>query len=275
MPVFYYVFDVLWLDGCDVRTLELRERKRLLRRTLHFGGGVRWTPYRRRDGRALFEHACRAGWEGLIAKRLASPYTDRRSRDWLKFKCEHGQELVIGGYTEPHGSRVEFGALLVGYYDDGALRYAGQGRDRLRRGDAARHRPAAARARAARARRSPTRRSSASAACTGSPPSSSPRSASASGRRHGRLRHPRFLGLRDDKSATDVVARAMSETLRIGRRTVEISHPDKALFAHPPVTKRDLAHHYGRVADAMLPHVRGRPLALEVFPEGIERPASS
>ena len=126
VPVFYYVFDILWLDGHDVRKLPLRTRKRLLRDALQFHGNVRWTLHRDRDGEAFFKEACRKGWEGLIAKRADSPYVATRSRDWLKFKCEHGQELVIGGFTEPRGSRVEFGALLLGYYADGQLQYAGK-----------------------------------------------------------------------------------------------------------------------------------------------------
>jgi bifunctional non-homologous end joining protein LigD len=126
VPIFYYVFDILWLDGHDVRKLPLRTRKRLLRDALEFHGNVRWTQHRNRDGEAFFKEACRKGWEGLIAKRADSPYVATRSRDWLKFKCEHGQELVIGGFTEPRGSRVEFGALLLGYYADGQLRYAGK-----------------------------------------------------------------------------------------------------------------------------------------------------
>ncbi len=126
VPIFYYVFDILWLDGHDVRKLPLRTRKRLLRDALQFHGNVRWTQHRNRDGEALFKEACRKGWEGLIAKRADSPYVATRSRDWLKFKCEHGQELVIGGFTEPRGSRVEFGALLLGYYVDGQLQYAGK-----------------------------------------------------------------------------------------------------------------------------------------------------
>ncbi|MBV8946130.1 MAG: non-homologous end-joining DNA ligase, partial [Solirubrobacterales bacterium] len=126
VPVFLYVFDVLWLEGHDVRQLPLRTRKQLLKSALQFHGNVRWTQYRNGDGEALFEEACHKGWEGLIAKRADSPYVTTRSKDWLKFKCEHGQELVIGGYTEPRGSRVEFGALLLGYYRDGALEYAGK-----------------------------------------------------------------------------------------------------------------------------------------------------
>ena len=126
VPVFYYVFDILWLEGRDVRKLPLRTRKRLLRDVLQFHGHVRWTQHRNRDGEALFKEACRKGWEGLIAKRADSPYATTRSRDWLKFKCEHGQELVVGGFTEPRGSRVEFGALLLGYYGEGRLEYAGK-----------------------------------------------------------------------------------------------------------------------------------------------------
>ena len=87
---------------------------------------IRLTTYRNEAGEALFAEACRKGWEGVIAKRADSPYSERRSRDWLKFKCEQGQELVIGGYTAPRGSRTEFGALLLGYYDGDALRYAGK-----------------------------------------------------------------------------------------------------------------------------------------------------
>ena len=93
---------------------------------------MRLTPHRNRDGEAFYEEACRKGWEGLIAKRADSPYTTARSRDWLKFKCDQAQELVIGGYTAPKGSREELGALLLGYYDGDRLAVRGQGRHRVR-----------------------------------------------------------------------------------------------------------------------------------------------
>jgi DNA ligase D-like protein (predicted ligase) len=127
VPVFFYIFDVVWLEGQDVRALPLRTRKRLLRGALRFHHpSLRFSTHRNRDGEAYFAEACRRGWEGLIAKRADSPYTDKRSRDWLKFKCEHGQEFVIGGFTPPKGARTDFGALLVGYYAGDALRYAGK-----------------------------------------------------------------------------------------------------------------------------------------------------
>jgi DNA ligase D-like protein (predicted ligase) len=126
VAVYYYVFDLLELDGSDLRPLPLLERKAQLRRAVEFRGHLRYTPYRRRDGEAAFRQACERGWEGVIGKRADSRYTAARSRDWLKLKCAHGQELVIGGWTEPRGSRQHLGALLVGYYEGERLRYAGK-----------------------------------------------------------------------------------------------------------------------------------------------------
>jgi bifunctional non-homologous end joining protein LigD len=99
----------------------------VLRALLSFGGPLRYTVHRSHTGRAYWKQACARGWEGLVVKRADSPYRSGRSKDWLKFKCEQGQEFVIGGYTDPQGSRAGFGALLVGYYDaSGRLAYAGK-----------------------------------------------------------------------------------------------------------------------------------------------------
>jgi len=119
----YYVFDVLWLDGRDVTALPLTERRRLL-------GGI---PFRLPVARLLpldvespWAFACREGWEGVIAKRLDAPYEHRRSKHWLKMKCEEQQELVVGGFTDPQGSRVGLGALLLGYYEQDEFVFAGK-----------------------------------------------------------------------------------------------------------------------------------------------------
>jgi ATP-dependent DNA ligase len=156
----------------------------------------------------MFEEACRKGWEGVIAKRADSVYTARRSRDWLKFKCEQGQELVIGGYTAPRGSRTELGALLVGHYDaDGALRYAGKvgtGFDR------ATLRSLGERLRALHREDSPFVDAPRFRDATWVEPELVAQIGFAEWTRAGRLRHPRFLGLRDDKSARDVVREAPS-----------------------------------------------------------------
>jgi DNA ligase D-like protein (predicted ligase) len=127
VPVYFYLFDVLWADGWDIRPLPLTERKPVLDGLLSFGEQIRYTTHRTHDGEAYYAQACASGWEGLVVKRGGSPYRSGRTRDWLKFKCQNDQEFVIGGYTDPKGSRIGFGALLIGYYDrDGKLAYAGK-----------------------------------------------------------------------------------------------------------------------------------------------------
>jgi DNA ligase D-like protein (predicted ligase) len=127
VPVVFFLFDVLWADGRDLKSLSLRQRKRVLRQLLSFSGPIRYVTHRTHEGEAYFAQACQRGWEGLVVKRADAPYRSGRSRDWLKFKCQAGQEFVIGGYTEPKGSRKGFGALLLGHYDgDGRLTYAGK-----------------------------------------------------------------------------------------------------------------------------------------------------
>jgi DNA ligase D-like protein (predicted ligase) len=206
VPVFYYIFDVLWVDGQDVRALPLRTRKRLLRDVLHFEAKpLRFSNHRNRDGEAFFREACRKGWEGLIAKRADSPYTDKRSRDWLKLKCEQGQELVIGGYTAPKGSRVEFGALLLGYYDDGRLRYAGKVGTGF---DEETLHSLGGRLRSLRQPRSPFDDPVRERTAQWVKPELVAELGFSEWTSAGRLRHPRFLGLRDDKSAREVVREA-------------------------------------------------------------------
>lgn len=130
VAVTYYVFDLLRLDGKDTTRLPLLDRKALLRDALRFVGPLRYTTHRRatKDARPALEQACSRGWEGLIAKRADGTYVHRRSPDWLKLKCARGQEFVVGGFTEPQGTRVGFGALLLGYFhpDGDGLRYAGK-----------------------------------------------------------------------------------------------------------------------------------------------------
>jgi bifunctional non-homologous end joining protein LigD len=122
----YYAFDLLHADGYDLARLPLTTRKALLRRGLEFGDPLRFMTHRRQHGQRYLDEACGKGWEGLIAKRGSAPYVHGRSREWLKFKCVADQELVVGGFTDPRGSRRGFGALLVGYYEDSRLVYAGK-----------------------------------------------------------------------------------------------------------------------------------------------------
>lgn len=126
VTVYYYLFDLLVYDQHDARRLPLRQRKRLLRDAFEFADPLRLTPHRNTDGKAYYREACSRGWEGVIAKRADSPYRTGRTRDWLKFTCVAEQEFVVGGFTDPTGMRPGLGALLVGYYEGNALRYAGK-----------------------------------------------------------------------------------------------------------------------------------------------------
>ncbi|MEV6208420.1 non-homologous end-joining DNA ligase [Kitasatospora sp. NPDC051914] len=124
--VYYFLFDLTALMGHDTTGLPLLQRKQLLRESLEFTDPLYFTEHARADGPVPLAEACARGWEGLIAKRADSRYVPRRSPDWLKLPCTAGQELVIGGFTEPSGQRTGFGALLVGHYEGTELRYAGK-----------------------------------------------------------------------------------------------------------------------------------------------------
>src|SRR5512143_2294276 len=111
VPVYFYLFDLMWFDGFDLSALPLVARKSLLREALVFDDPIRFSEHLDEDGESAFRAACEKGWEGLVAKRAASTYTHARSKDWLKFKCSNEQEFVVIGWTEPRGARSGFGAL--------------------------------------------------------------------------------------------------------------------------------------------------------------------
>jgi DNA ligase D-like protein (predicted ligase) len=208
-PVFYYVFDVLSVAGDDVRRRPLTERKRRLRAAVRPGGALRMTPHRVRADAAVLGDACARGWEGLIAKRADSRYETGRTKAWLKFKCEAGQELVVVGWTDPEGSRSGLGALLLGYHDrpgGDALVYAGKVgtgfsenvlRDLRERLDAL-----------AVASSPCTRGKLPTAGVHWVRPELVAQLAFTEWTSAGQLRHPRFLGLRTDKDPADVVREA-------------------------------------------------------------------
>lgn len=197
----YHVFDIVWLEGRDLRSLALEERRSLL-------DGLPWRPPLHRvhtlEDERPWERAGREGWEGVIAKRRGSTYEGRRSPHWLKMKIEATQELVVGGFTDPLGRRVGLGALLVGYYEGSDLVFAGKigtGLDtrlllRLRERLDALEIPASPFTKGKdlpRLRRHWTR------------PEVVVQAAFLEWTAHGKLRHPRLLGVRSDKAARDVV----------------------------------------------------------------------
>lgn len=295
--VVYFVFDLLHLDGYDLTRVPLLERKRLLRSLVPDApqGVVRYSDHVQGGGPSVRANACELALEGIISKRADARYAQSRSRTWLKVKCSRRQEFVVIGWSPPSGSRKHFGALLLGAYDaDGRLAYTG----RVGAGFNARS-LRDIRARLDRIERRTT------------PADEPPTPGESRGVRwvtpelvaeveftewtdDGRLRHPSFQGLREDKDAKRVrVERAapideIPEAERSnGRRRstmtpartkasrahaevlgVRLSNPDRVLYPDQGATKLDLARYYEAVAERMLPFIAARPVSTVRCPQG-------
>ncbi len=202
-PVVYCVFDLLEIDGEVLTHLPLDERRARLTGAIRPSAALQLSEAWRDNAQRRFDEACRSGWEGLIAKRAGAPYVSGRSKDWLKLKCVWEQEFVIGGYTDPSGSRTDFGALLVGYHEDGRLRYAGKVGTGY---NAARLRDLGAQLRSLESSTPPFVDAKPIPRGTHwTRPELVAQIGFAEWTNDGRLRQPRFLGLRDDKRPADVV----------------------------------------------------------------------
>jgi bifunctional non-homologous end joining protein LigD len=291
--LFLYAFDLLWLDGWDLRGASLRARKEALRLLLAATPAlsrIRYGDHVEGPGAAVLEQACAMGLEGIVCKRADAPYRAGRGRDWLKVKCRRRDEVVVIGYTAPEGSRVGLGALLVATREEGgALRYAGKVgtgfddatlRSLTRRLDAiARPEPAITVKLAPRERRR----------VTWVEPQLVAEIAFHGFTSDGILRHPAFQGLREDKGPEDVriehavsipardrktratppvIERSRGESIVAG---VRITHPDRVLFPEQGLTKQDLAAYYATIADVVLPGLYDRPLTLLRCPDGRHR----
>ena len=205
VPVYFYLFDLIWFDGYDLSALPLVARKSVLREALTFADPLRFSEHLDEDGEVAFKAACEKGWEGLVAKRAASPYTHARSKDWLKFKCSNEQEFIVIGWTEPRGSRSRAWARC----SSGTTKVASCG-------SAGRSGPdstsASCERLSAKLRRL-ERQTSPLADTKGIAmkgvhwvrPELVAEVGFAEWTPDGKLRHPRYLGLRDDKSADQVV----------------------------------------------------------------------
>ena len=203
IAVFYYVFDLMHVDGRSTIDLPLTWRKKLLRNSFEFTGPLRLSTHRLTDGEAAYRTACERGDEGVIAKRADSKYEAGRSRNWLKFKCVRDQEFVVGGYTAPRGSRVGLGALLVGYHDGRDLVYAGKVGTGF---DTATLRSLHKQLSDLEQEASPfTRGRFGERDVRWVRPEMVAQIGFAEWTRDGKLRHPRYAGLRTDKSPDDVV----------------------------------------------------------------------
>ncbi len=260
----YYVFDILELDGEDVRRKTLAERKELLRNVIPRKTlSIFFNDYVEESGKELFRGAEKAGLEGIIAKNGASAYlTGVRSREWLKIKTHPRQEAVIAGFTEPRGGRKFLGALVLGVYDrDGTLRYVGHTGGKLGNLELLRRRLAPL-----ETKKSPF----------GNPPKTNapvhwltPKLVAEITFREwtetGHMRQPIFVGLREDKDPKKVVR----ETPVKNSPEFIIHHADKIFWPEEGYTKGDVADYYRAVSGVLLPYVLNRPQSLNRFPEGI------
>jgi len=302
-----FVFDVMYLDGFDVRAAPLAQRKALLHALLGKGGQqgvVRLGPEIAGRGDEFLAQACKLGLEGSVAKRADSAYASgKRTGEWRKIKCLQRQEMVIGGYTEPQGARTGFGALLLGYHDGGELRYAGKvGTGFDEKTLQSLHRKLVQRERKTPPFANPPRGYEAKGVHWVAPELVA-EIAFTEWSRDGALRHPSFQGLRADKKASEVMREKPQETPAPAAREtkakagtgrtrsskapakrpgavpvasrvphevagITLSHPDKPYFPDIGVTKGELAAYYAAVAPHMLAHLAGRPLSLVRCPDG-------
>lgn len=281
----YCAFDILWCDGRDVRTMPLVQRKALLRHLLPDSEVLQYSDHVETDGKKLFAHMKKRGLEGMIAKRADSPYReDVRGQDWLKIKTGHRQEVVIGGYTEPQGSRKYFGSLLVGVFDKGKLVYVGHSGGGI---------PDQERKQLLTAMQKLQRQSS--------PFSTQPKPNApvhwiapqlvcemsfTEWTADGSMRHPQFEGLRPDKKPTEVQREKAlrhipdnhesptpetktAKKVLDGDLPFEPTHLDKIFFPKTKYTKGDLFNYYQSVAPYILPYLKDRPHSLNRMPHGI------
>jgi bifunctional non-homologous end joining protein LigD len=276
-PLYYVVFDLLYLDGYDLQGVALLERKRLAHRLLvpppASTERLRYSDHVVGQGPAFFAQACRVEVEGVVSKRADARYRPGRGRDWVKIKCASRQEFVIVGATRPRGARTGFGALLLAYHDEtGRLVFAGRvgtGFDQATLDELTRRLGALARP-------TPPTRVSPGQVRKGEAMWVEPRLVAevrfAGWTRDGLVRHSSFEGLREDKDPADVVLERAAPTppARAPRAPeVPLTHPGRVYFPEAGITKRGLVRYYERVGELMLPHVEGRPLTLLRCPEGV------
>ncbi len=272
----FYAFDLLYLDGHDLTRTPLIERKTLLAGLLDDApadAAVRFSAHIERDGAAMVRHACRLGLEGVVSKRKDKPYVAGRSAHWVKIKCSERQEFVIAGYLPSTTSRKAIGSLVLGTHDSGRLVHVG----RVGTGFTE------ALASSLWADLEPLKRADPPF------PDRLPREAAQGVRwvepklvaevelrgwtADGLLRHASFKGLRDDKTAADVVRETKSAPAPAAAKdrlpSVRLTHPDRVFWPDIGLTKQGLAEFYADIADHILPHVAYRPLALVRCPSGV------
>jgi len=283
LPVVLYVFDLLYLDGYDLRGVALAERKRLLKEVLAAGDIIRYSEHFEGNGAALLQAAREKGIEGVVGKRASSFYESRRTSDWVKYKVTNSDSFVLCGFTK--GERDLFGALVLGIYDRGLLTWAGNvgtGFDRKMM-------------QAIHDKLAPL----ATKKCPVAPDKNLPKEGSVTWTRpelvcevkfsnwteDRRLRAPVFIGLRPDidpldcqrepadapSERTPLLDPALAEVTQVidGHR-LKFTNLNKVFYPKDGYRKRDLLNYYDAVAPLILPHLKDRPLSLKRYPNGID-----
>ncbi len=265
----YFIFDLLYLDGRDLRDATLLERKKALAALLRSPPeGLRYCDHVLGNGGAFFREACRLSFEGVVSKRADAPYRGGRGKLWLKAKCLLRQEFTIGGFTGPGGSRSHFGALLLGARDKSGLRYVGKvGTGFTEASLKSLYRKLSALG----SRSSPFSARVPEHGVHWVEPKLVCEVAFSEWTDEGIVRQARFEGLREDKSADDVRVEK-PKSAAAASPSVALTHPDRVVYPDRGVTKRDLADYYAAVAPRMLPELAFRPLALVRCPSGCGGP---
>ena len=299
----YFAFDLLHLDGHNLRGLPLLERKELLEkllRPLEDESPIHYSEHFNGDGKEIFAKACSLGAEGIVSKLASAPYVSARDHSWIKSKCLREQEFVIGGFTDPSNDSTGIGALLIGYYDKGKLRYAG------RSGTGFTHKTHMTLHQQLNELVQPKTSfidmpKGVSRGVHWVKPQLVAQISFSNWTRDNLVRQAAFKSLREDKPAKEVVrenadplespdeanpqpAQSRPETksgptthqttkpMSKTKTNLPITHPDKILDAQSGMTKLILANYYLAVADRMLPHIADRPLSIVRCPEGIGKP---
>jgi len=286
----YYVFDAPYLGGFDLMRTPLARRKAALEKVLKAGGRkddglIRYSDHLAGQGGQIAEYACQAGLEGVVSKRADSPYVSGRTGSWVKFKCLQRQEFLIGGYTQPSGRRNGFGSLLLGYYQQGKLRYAGHVGTGFTQQSLAELTKRLQPLRTGRPAFEKPLHSTARQRATWVRPELVAEVEFSEWTEDGMLRHPSFKGLREDKPAaqTGQEQAAREPAAKKSRKReapasngdpsgqvagVALSHPDRVYYPELKLTKVDLARFYESIAEWVLPHLVNRPLTMLRCPDG-------
>jgi len=277
--IVFFAFDLPYFGGYDLTRVPLVERRKLLQAVFadNESEHVHFSEAFDAPVEELLEGACRKGLEGLIGKRADAPYGSTRSASWIKLKCTRRQEFVIGGFTDPRGGRVGFGSLLLGVHDaQGHLVYAGNvGTGFDQKGLSALF----ARLTALETQKDPFHNRPRAVKGHWVRPKLVAEVAFTEWTGDGRIRHPVFHGLRTDKDPEAItreeprhdagVVTDAAPTVKAKAAGIQITHPDRVIDPKSRATKLDLASYYERIAEHMLPHLVGRPIALVRAPTGI------